>query len=98
MERAAPVAGNDFGFGQARGGAREVGRDGDVGENFFVKRFDALEIGLGDFDRRNLPGAEFRGERGDVEAEEFGVISHWIEPRGGQELRRIRSASARNAG
>src|SRR5262249_50443884 len=58
VKRSAPIAGGDFLLGPFCSGARNLARYGDVRANFALGLFDTVEVCRGEFNGRNLFGAQ----------------------------------------
>src|SRR4030095_16471062 len=76
MERAAVTSGVDLARGGPCRGARVVGHDGREGVEAAVEPPDALEEGLGEIDRRDLPASDERPELGARQVEDVFAEAH----------------------
>ena len=67
VERPAVAAVRDLGLGRAGFRARPLGREGDKGVECLLEAVTAIQIGLGQLDRRDLPPRDQRRQSGDAQ-------------------------------
>src|SRR5258708_6972402 len=90
MQRAAIFSGGDFFFGGARLLHGPIGRERGIGVEPSADSAAAFEIGLGEFDRRQLLLANAFGKFGDRQIENVGVQHGYVPSRS----RRVRKTVA----